>query len=529
METRQVGIQKGVPSSQSYDPDTSIKYNPYNDGNYYGRKQIIINASLQDFYENPLEIIKENISYILSTHKQNVEEMEYLRNYYRGKQDILEKVRSNGEQKINNKHVTNYAWEYVNFKKGYYVGKPIKYVDVNEEKYNDIKYLNCYLRDVKKPSKDLVKYENMLITGIAYTMTIPNKKNYNIEFESPFTYTVLDNKDVCVVRSNDVYKTKLFTMYISTLVDKESGTDYKVYVIYYDDEFIEVTHKSEEMYISDSGKMPVYECITEYQLNEQRMGVFEPILSALNSLNNITSNQLDQLEEMVNSYLTFENVDISELVKNIDEFRRKRILAVETNNPETPAKIGSIKIENEHSSINNKYKEIEQRNYDIIGVPMPTSSTGQGVSGEAQVYGGGWENAQIIALVDTQYILQYEQEDLNKFIYISKDKANSKTPNLYSSNLEIKYTINKSNNMMVKAQSMTYFIDKGFTREQALTFCEITDDPQSDGKLADENYIKQKEIDLELELKRTKAIKELNQEEDFNKDTEIQKKVVEKE
>ena len=130
--------------------------------------------------------------------------------------------------------------------------------------------------------------------------------------------------------------------------------------------------------------------------------------------------------------------------------------------------------------------------YDIVGVPMPTSSTGQGVSGEAQVYGGGWENSQIIALVDTQYIAQFEEEDLKKFIYISKDKSNSKTPKLISTNIEIKYTINKSNNMMVKAQSMTYFIEKGFTREQALTYCEITDDPQSDGKIADENYIKQK-------------------------------------
>ena len=172
---------------------------------------------------------------------------------------------------------------------------------------------------------------------------------------------------------------------------------------------------------------------------------------------------MNDLEEIVNSYLTFENVDVSSLLNSIDELRANRILAVNTNNPSTPAKIGVVTIQNDNTSLNEKYKEIEQRSYDIVGVPMPTSNTGQGVSGEAQVYGGGWENAQIIAGLDTQYISKYEYEDLEKFITISKNAINSKTVNLIPTNIEIKYTINKSNNMMVKAQSMKYFIDNGFT------------------------------------------------------------------
>lgn len=511
MTPRIVGEQKGVPTRQYYDVDTmnTITIGLDNLG-LYGRKKIVINSSVDEFYADPVKVIKDNLGYILSIHNQNVFEMEYLRDYYKGKQDILNKKRANGETKINNKHVTNYAWEFVNFKKGYYIGKPLKYVDLSEEEYEDIKYLNRYNREIKKASKDLIKYENMLITGLAYTMTTYKKTRYDNEWQSPYSYTVLDNNDVCVVRSNDIYKSKLFSMCISNVYDEELDKQLQVYTVYYDNLYLELTNYGQDLVVTDSGTMPVYDCITEYQLNEQRMGVFEPILSALNSLNNITSQQLDQLEEMVNSYLTFENVDVADILSHIQEFREKRLLAVETNNPETPAKIGSIKVENEHSSVNEKYQEIEQRNYDIIGVPMPTSSTGQGVSGEAQVYGGGWENAQTIASVDTQYILQFEQEDLEKFIYISKDTINSKTPNLIPSNIEIKYTINKSNNMMVKAQSLTYFIDKGFTREQALTYCEITDDPQTDGKIADENYIKQKKLDMELELEKQQRYNELN-------------------
>ena len=435
--------------------------------------------------------------------------MEYLKEFHKGKQDILEKVRPNGDTKINNKSVTNYAWEFVSFKKGYYVGKPIKYVDLNEEQYDDIKYLNRYNRNIKKASKDLTKYENMFITGIAHTMTIPKRTEYNPETQSPYEYNVLDNKDVCVVRSSDINKTKLFSMCISKMFDKEDKI-YYIYTIYYGNNCMQIQNLDGKLSIINISKMPINDCITEYQLNEQRMGLFEVVISNMNSLNKMNSNQLDQHEENVNSYLTFENVDVESITDNIDNFREKRILVVETNNPETPAKIGIVNVNTDQNPINDKYKEMEQRMYDIVGVPMPTSSTGQGVSGEAQVYGGGWENAQVIALVDTGYILQFEEEDLEKFIFIAQDVADTKIPNIIASDIEVKYTINKSNNMMVKAQSMTYFIDKGFTREQALTYCEITDDPQTEGKIADDNYINQKRLDTDLEIEKTEKINQQN-------------------
>lgn len=522
MHSREVGVQKNVPTRQQYDLDTAntVLLTEYGLTNY-GRKNIVINESLEDFRDNPLKVIEDNLSYILATHRANCRDFEYLKQFEKGRQDILDKMRANGEQKINNKHVSNFAWEFVNFKKGYYVGKPIKYVDLNTDDNSEINYLNRYNRDIKKASKDLIKYENMLIMGIAHTMTIPKRKAYDNEYESPYEYTVLDNNDVCVVKSNDIYKTKLFSMCISHMKDEEVG-NYYIYTVYYDNNCLLIKHNDDNsLTLLQKTIMPVENCITEYQLNEQRMGVFEPVLVSLNSLNTIASNQIDQLEENVNSYLTFENVDTSAIMSNIEEFRRKRTLVVETNNPETPAKIGSIKVDIEQSSINNKYSEIKQEAYDIIGVPMPTSSTGQGVSGEAQVYGGGWENAQTIAQLDTEYIKQYEIEDLDKFIRISRDSLNSKTKNLYTSDIEVKYTINKSNNMMVKAQSMTYFIDKGFTREQALTFCEITDDPQTEGKIADENYVNQKNLDTELELQKTEKLQEINSKNQNNQEKGI--------
>lgn len=524
--TKVIGTQKGEPKRQYYDLDTinTVKIDFDNGNGLYGRENIVINVGVDEFRANPYQVIKDNLGHILSIHKKNCTEMEYLKNFHKGKQDILDKVRANNDTKINNKHVSNYAWEFVSFKKGYYIGKPIKYVDLNTEENSQMRYLSRYMRDVKKSSKDLTKYENMLITGIAHTMVQPVKTTINNEYQSPYTYTILDNKDVCVVKSSDIYKTKLFSMCISRMVE-DDGTGYYVYTVYYDDNSIQLKHKDNDLEIISQRKEPISNCITEYQFNEQRMGVFEPVIIALNSLNKMTSDQLDQLEESINAYLTFENVDISSILENIDDFRRKRILAVNTTDPNAPAKIGSVKVDVEQTSVNNKYNDLKQETYDIVAVPMPTSSTGQGVSGEAQVYGGGWENAQTIASVDTQYIMQYEQEDLYKFIEVSNNLPNSKLNNLIPTDIEVKYTINKSNNMMVKAQSLKYFVDNGFTREQALMFCEITDDPQNEGKIADENADLQKQKVIELELEKMKKEKEL--EKQYSNETE-NKEVIEK-
>ena len=98
--------------------------------------------------------------------------------------------------------------------------------------------------------------------------------------------------------------------------------------------------------------------------------------------------------------------------------------------------------------------------------------------------------------------------------------ANDKIPNLFTNGIEIKYTLNKSNNMMVKAQSLKYFIDEGFTREQALTYCEITDDPQNDGRIADENAKMIEERNIQLEIDKTKKLSRISQNDNSNENNQ---------
>ena len=155
--------------------------------NLRGRRKILLDVFYTDFIDNPIKVIKENIDTVIEQHCQNVSEFRYLEDFKKGFQDIYKKVKANGNN-INNMEVTNYSWEIVKFKLGYYVGKPITYVNNNDDTNDEMVFFNRYLESCDKSSKDIQKYNNLLTTGLAYTFTRPNPKKYDSNSEAPYTY-----------------------------------------------------------------------------------------------------------------------------------------------------------------------------------------------------------------------------------------------------------------------------------------------------------------------------------------------------
>lgn len=476
-----------------------------------GRRKIIINASYQDFIANPEKVIGENLTFIESEHEKNRNEMIYLYKYYVGIQEILNKIRADNST-INNISVTNYAHEIVEFKKGFEVGKPIKYVNSNVENTDDMSYLLKYINKVKKKSKDLDKYENLFITGLAYTFTIPSTRKYDSEKESPFEYSVISNLRTSMIYSSDIDETRLFSLYRTKTKD-QNGVDVMTYTAYFDSRCLIFRKKTDnEIEVIKSENMPIEQPITEYRRNQSRMGVFEPVLSALDTCNTIRSNQLDNIEQFVNAYLIFLNQDPKFFTQEVfDSLKKNRVIALKTNNPQAPADVKLLQSSLEHADINEFYAKQKEDIFNIVGVPMATSNTGQGVSGEAQTYGGGWENAQTIASLETTYISQFEQEDLEKFIAICNEGSNPKTKNLDVDNIEIKYTINKSNNLLTKMQSFKYWVDLGGTWERGLELCDLTEDSYVVGKESEEHKKQLSKETLELEVQKEKELAKIKQ------------------
>lgn len=459
-----------------------------------GRKKIKINVNPDEFFYNPLKYIKENLSTILGIHKRNVAEMDYLVNFRNGLQNILDKMRADGST-INNIEVTNYAHEIIQFKKGFTVGKPLKYINNGQDANDEMSTLIQYINDIDKASLDLDKYENIYTTGLAYTFTISQKKKYDIDEEAPFIYKVLDNDKVFMVYADDTLETELFSCVISK-TKNELNQDVDTYTCYVSNGTVYILRYNSSVLdyyeLIESKTINIDQPITEYCLNQSRLGSFEPILSQLNSFNTIRSNQLDDIEQFVNAFLIFINQNVKDIKENIKTFRDERVLVVKTNNPQMPADVKTLTMQLDHQNINQLYENSKTDAFNIVGVPMATSNTGQGVSGEAQTYGGGWENAQAISSIETGRLKKFERRDLKKFIKLCKLDNNSGISSLVARKIDIKYTINKSNNILVKAQSFKYFMDANFTAEVALELADVCDDPHLIGSQMDKHIEKAK-------------------------------------
>ena len=251
-------------------------------------------------------ITSENVCDVLlkalSIHSLNRSEIDYLWNYYKGKQPILNRIKE-VRPEITNRIVENRANEIVSFKVGYLCGEPIQYVGKNgdERVTNAITRLNELMFAEDKAAQDQEIVEWQMICGTAFRLVLPDDKGD--EDEAPFEMYTLDPRDTFVVYSNEIGNKPLMAVKYSK--DDNEITHYSIYTenMYYlveDGLLIESTPHALDM-------IPIF----EYPANNARLGSFEIVLPLLDTMNNITSNRMDGIEQVIQAFIKFIICDIS--------------------------------------------------------------------------------------------------------------------------------------------------------------------------------------------------------------------------
>jgi len=492
--------------------------------NYRGRKKITIPVSVEKFNQNPVLWILKYISSCVSDNNINTEEIEKLREIYTGHQSIELKSRLDGGTENNNKIIANHIWRQVEFKKGFMVGEPISYSNATANlNTDDMTYLKKFLRDSNKASKDITKYENLYIGGIAYTFTIPRQDNFDVKNESPFILKNLKQGQGFVVYSSDVLSEPLFNVVISDNIELNGKTPQKVYDIFYikqeDGYCYNFTLKQGSLALNSGFNSdytyfgsPVetqqtykFLPVTEFELNSSRMGIVELVIELQDTLNMLKSKGVDNIVDFVDAYLVFENQNFSsdKAKQTYQDMKKQRVIALKTNNPQTPAKVSLLRNELNIQNVTSIYDETKSEMYDIVGAPTPSGNvTSGGDTGEARLLGNGWETAQNQAKVDINYICQFEYDLLKKMLYVCKTTIGNEIKEISASDIEIKYSLNMSNNLLIKAQSLKYLYDMNMAKEDALEMVNLTSDTHGVAVKWESNDNQVKNRDLEIELQK---------------------------
>ena len=160
----------------------------------HGRRKIYSDAT-EITAENVVEEV--NAAYLI--HSANRNEISTLYRYYRNK-TAIEYKRKEVRENINFKIGEARCLEVTNFYKGYLFGEPIQYVrrEKTQNKVSDdtlaadINALNGYMTDANKGACDSELGKWMLVAGVGYKMTLPNRAWQPDGDEPPFHVYAMD-------------------------------------------------------------------------------------------------------------------------------------------------------------------------------------------------------------------------------------------------------------------------------------------------------------------------------------------------
>lgn len=411
---------------------------------YCGRKKIYIGYDTVND-KNIIEILMTSYTQYIN----NVAEIEYLFDYYKGLQPILERKKE-VRPEINNKVVENHAFSIVQFLTGYLLEKPIQYVARKEEVDNDsLINFNDYLEIESKESKDKKIAHDQAICGTAYRLVIPNN-DYDARkddgSQSPFKISTINPRLAYVVYSTGLENKALLGVVVYRRRYADSEAEHIILQAYSQNTYWEfdygasaVIRKKENTF----GFIP----LIEYPYNEERIGAFEPVIPLLDAINKVQSNRLDGVEQFIQALLVFKNADINK--EQIEQLLQLGAIKI-SDTGELKANVEYLTQELNQTQVQTLKNDLLNVVYHIVG--MPTRSTsGGGDTGTAVIYRNGWEETnskvQDVELSFKESEKQFLRVALSftRILTLGKNK-------LRLSDLEVKFTRKNYENTYQKAQ-----------------------------------------------------------------------------
>lgn len=409
----------------------------------------VINSS------NVVKVLKQ----ALQTHSINTNDIQYLYNYYKGKQPILYRVKDIRPE-INNKVVENRANEIVSFKVGYLMGEPIQYVcRGGSDEYSDaINQLNEFVFAEDKAAKDKELADWFTICGTSYRMVLPDPTD-DVD-EAPFEIYTLDPRNAFVVYHSGLGHKRMMGVTATTL-----QTGDVIYSVYTDKMYFEI--KNDRIVKSKAhsvGCVP----IIEYPANTARLGAFEIVLPLLDAINEIGSNRLDGLEQFIQAILVLKGVnadseDLKALKDNLGLLLPPdgdaKYLVQELNQTQT------------QTLVDHMYQTV----LTICGMPNRNGGTSTSDTGSAVIMRDGWSAAESRAK-DTELMFKMSEKE---FLRVVISFANTlRDMNLKLSAIEIRFTRRNYENIQEKAQVLTTMLSNDKIHPLlAFTHCGLFTDP----------------------------------------------------
>lgn len=424
----------------------------------FGRKIIKTNAR-QITRDN---IVKE-LNKALTVHRQNATEIDYLDKYYRGDQPILYRKKEIRPD-VNNKIVENLALFIVETKTSEMAGEPIQYVlrGTDEKKSEEIANLNTIMEGEDKPYYDIELCRWRSICGTAYRFIGNDNRKTKLLDESGFYISTEDPRNTFVAYFNN--GTTAFSCQI-----RKDDNDADFYFCYTDTEWFEIQNNE----IKSSGTNGNYAIpVIEYPNNERRLSDIEITITITDNINKNASDRENGIEQFVASWIKFINCEVDE--ESYLNMVNSGALVVKSNNNENRADVDIMTQElNQTESqvaVNDQFEKL----LIIQGLADRQANTGGDTQGAVTLRNGFYSMEKRSEL--SEPIFKRSERNMLRIV-LNRLRITSGF-SLLPSDVEIKISRTKSDNMQTKAQVLQMLLQSGVKYERALKTIGLFADPE---------------------------------------------------
>lgn len=444
--------------------------------NLFGRVKIESDVEYIDS-SNVVEVLKK----ANQVHAKNVSDMDYLWNYYTGRQDILDRTKEIRDD-ILNIVIENRAKEIVDFKSGNLLSEPIVYTSRNNENADDetsaqVAKLNDYMLSEGRLTKDKKVIDYMLIFGTAYKMAVADRDESVYadrqvqpdiaEDHAPFELYAPDPRKAFVIYSTGIGEVPLAGVY--RVVD---GNQKEHFTVYTEKEWFKVfNNEIVASGVNGIGRIP----IVEYPANVARLGAFEPVISMLDAINKIDSNRIDGVEQFIQSLIVLTNCELPEGTTASTLMQNGLVMLKSNGDIKADVKILSEQLDQTQTQTlkDDMYNSV----LTICAMPNRQYAGSTADTGVAVMYRDGWSAAETAAQATELMYKESETEFLKVILRICSDLSKLE---LDISSIDIKFTRHNFEGNEIKANILnTLLSNNKLDPKLAFIYSGLFSDPES--------------------------------------------------
>lgn len=268
------------------------------------------------------EITPDVVEEFIEKHKEEIARYQYLINMYKGIMDIASQE-DKDSWKPDNRLAVNFPKYIVDTFTGYFNGIPVK------KSHKDSKVLEKLqsfdnLNDMEDEESELAKVA--CIYGRAYELLYQDESaQTNVVYNSP--------ENMFMVYDDSIKEEPLFAVRYG--IDGDEKIQGEVYTLL---ETIEINGEASDLSFGDRTYNPYPELpVVEFYFNEERMSIFESVISLVNAFNKAISEKANDVEYFSDQYMAFLGAEVD--IEDLKNIRSNRVINYYARDPEGANKV----------------------------------------------------------------------------------------------------------------------------------------------------------------------------------------------